>query len=133
MARQAVLSQSQPKPPSYQAITGEAALHQVVGSPDVAHSQLARLTDVAHLEHVSIRVLPYTQGARLWVGNPFHLLLHETPGQLTVAGVEYFNRSKFVEDEVEVTEHEEVYARLVDATLDESKSLELVERIMSAP
>lgn len=129
MARQECLKRQQP--PTYCAIIAEAVLHEVVGEPAVMRRQLKRLIEMAQLEHVALHVLPYPASAYLWVGGPFHLVALRPPGRLTVAVIEYFNKSSFIDDEREVKEYEEVFTHLLAAALDQEDSLDLINRLAS--
>lgn len=129
MARQEVLARSDP--PQYRVVIGEAALHNQVGEADVMHQQLQRLVEAARSDHVALHVLPYTASACLWLAGPFHLLTLRPPGRLTVSVIELFTQSSFVEDEREVTAHEEIFSHLLSAALDEPRSLDLIEQLVS--
>lgn len=131
MARQAVLAR--PDPPRYQAIIGESVLHHLVGDVSVMRAQLGRLIESARLNHVELRILPHSASAHLWLAGPFHLLALRPPGLLTVSVVENFTQSTFVEDQHEVTTHEEIFAHLLTASLDESQSVKVINRLMSEP
>jgi Domain of unknown function (DUF5753) len=129
MSRQAVVEQL--NPPEYQAVIGEAALHEHVGTSSIMRDQLQRLAAKARLQHVDLRVIPYSASACLWLAGPFHLLSLRPPGRLTVSVVEHFSQSIFMEDQLEVATHEKIFNRLLTAALNQSSSLALIERIMS--
>lgn len=129
MGRQAVLDREDP--PGYQAIIGESALHQIVGSPAVTRRQLQQLLKLAERRHVSLRVLPFTAGASLGMAGPFVLLSLRPPGDFTVTVIEQFSQGSFVEDEREVLKHEAIFAHLLAATLDQTSSLEVIDRLAS--
>jgi transcriptional regulator with XRE-family HTH domain len=129
MARQAILQRA--NPPIYQAVISEAVLHQLVGGRAVMSSQLACLAEAARLDHVTLRILPYSASAYLWVNLPFDLLALRPPGHLTVAVAELMTQSVFMEAEQEVSQYEEVFAHILPATLDETRSLEVINRIVS--
>ncbi|MEV5752334.1 helix-turn-helix transcriptional regulator [Actinoallomurus sp. NPDC052308] len=129
MARQKVLSC--PNPARYVTVISESVLHHQVGDPDLMHAQLRRLSEAAQAENVTLRVLPNSAAAHLWLAGPFHLLSMRPPGYLTVSVVEQFTKSLFVEDEKEIALHEEIFSLLLDASLDEDASQKLIERLAS--
>jgi transcriptional regulator with XRE-family HTH domain len=129
LSRQAVLTG--PIPIGYQVIVGESALRQLIGGPLVMRHQLQHLAENSRLGGLSLRVLPFTSGAHLSLAGPFHLLTLQPPGRLTLTVVEQFTRSSFVEDDQEVEVHEGTFTDLLAAALDESTSLEVIERIAS--
>ncbi|MBO2449609.1 helix-turn-helix domain-containing protein [Actinomadura barringtoniae] len=131
LARQRVLSKAQP--PNYVAVIGEAALHQQVGSSEAMRTQLRQLREAAQLSHITVRILPYSAGAHLWLTGPFDLFRLLPPGRLTVSVFELFKQSSFVEDPKEVASHEQLFAHLLSGTLDEAHSLNVVDRILSTP
>lgn len=128
-ARQQIHTNTQP--PTYQALITEATIHQVVGNTTVMRNQLQHLIAVARMDHVSIRMLPYEASAYLWINIPFDLLFLRPPGSLTIAVVEHLARSIFYEEVREVAYHEEVFEHIWAAALDESLSMQTIERIMS--
>lgn len=129
LARQEVLGR--PDPPRYVPIISESVLRHQVGDEAVMRAQIRRLARTAQRENVELHILPDSAGALLWLAGPFHLLSLRPPGRLTVSVVEQFTRNRFVEDEGEVAAHEEIFNRLLAASLNESSSLQLIERIAS--
>lgn len=126
LARQKVLAQA--KPPRYVAIISESVLRHQIGTPYVMRGQRQWLARAARLDHVTLRVLPNSASANLALAGAFHLIALRPPGGLTVSVVEQFASSLFVEDEEEIRGHEVIFNRLVDASLDEGSSLELIDR-----
>ncbi|GAA4625995.1 helix-turn-helix transcriptional regulator [Actinoallomurus vinaceus] len=131
MHRQRVLHRADP--PRYVAVIGEAALRHRVGDAPVMNAQIRRLAEAARSEAIEIRILPESAGAYLWLAGPFDLFRLRPPGRLSVTVVEQFTKSVFVDDEAEVAEHEEIFAKLLAVSLDRGLSLELIERIASIP
>ncbi|WP_345348336.1 Scr1 family TA system antitoxin-like transcriptional regulator [Actinoallomurus liliacearum] len=129
VARQEVLKR--PEPPHYVAVISESVLHHQVGGPAFMYAQLRRLADAAQLKHVTLRVLPNSAGAYLWLAGPFGLFTLRPPGGLTVSMVEQFTKSLFMEKESDVALTEATFTRLLDASLSEGASLRLIERLTS--
>ncbi|GAA2129090.1 helix-turn-helix domain-containing protein [Actinomadura napierensis] len=130
MSRQQVLSR--PDPPQYIPVIAETVLGNQVGcDPAILRAQIRRLTEVARLEHVDLRILPSTASEYLSLITPCHLISLRPPGQLTVTVGDRYNESIFVEDEDEVASHEEIFNLLLSATLSRSASLDLIDEIAS--
>jgi transcriptional regulator with XRE-family HTH domain len=130
LSRQRVLSRSDP--PRYVPIIAEAVLHnQVGGNPALQRAQLRRLSEVARLDHVDLRVLPNAASAHLWFGSSHLLISLRPPGRLTVSVIDLFAKSLFVEDEDEVSTHEAAFELLRSAALSRTASLKLIEEIAS--
>ncbi|QKG21110.1 helix-turn-helix domain-containing protein [Actinomadura verrucosospora] len=130
MSRQKVLSRADP--PLYVPIIAETVLgNQVGGDAAILRAQIRRLSEVARLQHVDLRILPTTASEYLSLITPCHLISLRPPGQLTVTVGDRYNESIFVEDEDEVASHEEIFNLLLSATLSRSASLELIDEIAS--
>ncbi|GAA4242657.1 helix-turn-helix transcriptional regulator [Actinomadura meridiana] len=130
LSRQRVLSR--PDPPRYVPIIAEAVLHnQVGGDPTLLRAQLRKLANAARLDHVDLRVLPRTASEYLWFGSPHLLISLRPPGRLTVSVRDHYAQSLFVEDEDEVSAHEETFELLRSAALNRTASLKLIEEIAS--
>ncbi|WP_433247596.1 helix-turn-helix domain-containing protein [Actinomadura nitritigenes] len=130
MSRQKVLSRADP--PLYVPIIAETVLgNQVGGDAAILRAQIQRLSEVARLEHVDLRILPTTASEYLSLITPCHLISLRPPGQLTVTVGDRYNESIFVEDEDEVASHEEIFDLLLSVTLSRSASLELIDEIAS--
>lgn len=76
-------------------IIGEEALHRQVGGPEVLKRQLERLLRFANLDHVTVRLFPYTAGDTSGLANPFTLLFVDVV-DLRLAYVETLTGSAFV-------------------------------------
>ncbi|MFD0536418.1 DUF5753 domain-containing protein [Actinomadura luteofluorescens] len=130
LSRQRVLSH--PDPPRYMPIIAEAALrNQVGGDPRILRAQLRHLSEVAQLDHVELRVLPSKVSEYLWLITPYTLISLRPPGRLTVSVGDQLNRSIFIEDEDEVSAHEEIFELLLSATLNRTASLALIDEVAS--
>ncbi|GAA3354303.1 helix-turn-helix transcriptional regulator [Saccharopolyspora gregorii] len=65
------------------AILGEGALRYEVGGRETLRAQLEHLRDLAELDHVEVRVLPYTAGEHAALGTPFTVLHLDDPQATT--------------------------------------------------
>lgn len=129
MSRQRILND--PAPPRFEALIGEAALHQQVGGPRVMAAQLARLIAFAQRDHVAIRVLPFSVGAFACFTTPFDIFMLRPPGQLTVVVVSDLTQVSFRERDEEVATYQGFFNHVWGLALDESHSLAHIERIAS--
>ncbi|WP_433150614.1 helix-turn-helix domain-containing protein [Actinomadura nitritigenes] len=130
MSRQRVLCR--PNPPRYIPIIAEAVLHnQVGGDPAIMRAQMRRLTEAARLDHVELHVLPLRASEYIGLTTPYHLLSLRPPGRLTVSVADQHNESIFLEDEERVAMHEATFEQLLEAALDRTASLELLDKVAS--
>jgi transcriptional regulator with XRE-family HTH domain len=72
MARQSLLSR--PRAPHLGVILNEAALHRLVGGPEVMAEQFRHLLDVIQRGNVSVRVLPFAAGVHGGMASAFTVL-----------------------------------------------------------
>jgi hypothetical protein len=117
------------RPLKLRVLISEAALHTQVGGPDVLRAQLEHLVTLAkNAPNVSIRVLPWSTGARPALGRNFTILSFPDPDDTDVIfseTVTYF----VLEDETdEVRRFTEAYDRVWQLALDESASAKLIAR-----
>lgn len=117
------------RPLKLRVLISEAALHTQVGGPDVLRAQLEHLVTLAkNAPNVSIRVLPWSTGARPALGRNFTILSFPDPDDSDVIfseTVTYF----VLEDETdEVRRFTEAYDRVWQLALDESGSAKLIAR-----
>ncbi|MBP2319754.1 transcriptional regulator with XRE-family HTH domain [Kibdelosporangium banguiense] len=76
------------------AILGEESLHREVGGRDVLRRQLERVHAFAELDHVSVRVFPFSAGAAPALSCPFTLLWIE-PANARIAYAETLTGSDY--------------------------------------
>lgn len=74
LARQPLLSRTNPPAPRLHVIVDEAALRRQVGGPQVMRAQLSRLWELAGRPNITIQVVPYSAGAHAGMHGPFVLL-----------------------------------------------------------
>lgn len=73
MRRQEVLTRPD-HPLELWAILDEAALRRPVGSSQIMRAQLGKLLEATELPHLTVQILPFSQGAHAGLNGPFHLL-----------------------------------------------------------
>jgi hypothetical protein len=124
MTRQHILAR--PDPPDYHAIIGEAALRQAVGGTAVMRAQRERLLELSQLEHVTIRVLPFSAGAHDGY-SCFTLLSVPALGD-DVVHVDEISGAAFIDDAETSARYNLAFDRLRSAALPEPESQALIER-----
>jgi transcriptional regulator with XRE-family HTH domain len=72
LGRQAVLTR--PQPPSFLALVDEAALRRPVGGPAVMAEQLRHVCKLAERPNVSVRVIPFGEGAHAGMAGAYMVL-----------------------------------------------------------
>lgn len=129
LARQRILARS--NPPRLTTILGEAALYQQIGGDVVMRAQLEYLVEAAALQHVTIRVLPFSAGAQPGLDGRFNMVDLRPPGQMTVAIIEDLTQIAFREREEEVAPFVRAFDQLATTAWDESVSLSFIKRLLS--
>lgn len=100
MARQPILAET--NPPSLWAIVDEAALHRMIGGPEVMRQQLHHLVAQARLPNVTLQVLPYAAGAHAALDGAFDILGFDEPSDHDVVHIETFTSQFYLERPEEV-------------------------------
>lgn len=102
--------------PKYHAIVHEAALHMDFVPSDVMRRQLAHLTEISRLPHVTVQFLPFKSGGFPAVGTPF-TLFGTTPPELSTVYLEHDAGSVFFGDQKHITRYTEIFASLAKVAL----------------
>lgn len=99
MQRQEILTR--PKPPRLWAILDESVIRRVVGSPQTMREQLDRLLEANESPHITLQVLPFTQGAHGAALGSF-VIIGGTEPTLDVVYVDFHTGSLFLEKDEEL-------------------------------
>ena len=83
-----------PGGPNIWIVLGEEALHWEIGGRQVLRDQLVRLREIADLDNVSLRIVPWSAGACAALASPFTLLY--VPPARTIAYVETLTRADYI-------------------------------------
>ncbi|WP_234356816.1 helix-turn-helix transcriptional regulator [Streptomyces sp. NBRC 110028] len=114
---------------SLRAVVYEAALRNLIGGADVMREQLDHLADVAGKPSVSLRVLPFSTGARHGMNCTFNIISFSEPGAMDVVYMEVpFNRL-WVEGGEAAAQYDELFERIATRAHNERDSLELISRL----
>jgi transcriptional regulator with XRE-family HTH domain len=110
LARQKLLEQAQP--PRLEAVLDEAVLRRPVGGAAVMREQLAHLVERASEPSISVRVLPFDQGAHAWMAGSFTILRFEEELNPDVVYVEAEERDLYLEEPERVALYIEAFGLL---------------------
>ncbi|WP_204449235.1 helix-turn-helix domain-containing protein [Actinokineospora baliensis] len=117
------------KPLNFWAIIDEAALHRVVGSPEVMAAQCKHLAEVAVLPHVTLQVLPYSIGAHPGMPGSFVLLDFPDPMDTDLIYIETMGGDLFLESDEDVHRFSYFFDNLRALALGPTDSLALVAEL----
>jgi transcriptional regulator with XRE-family HTH domain len=124
--RQAILFGERAVP--YTAIIHEAALRMQFGGPDIARAQLLRLTEMSEMDHVTLRVIPFS--ARSFPSNGQSIdYAHGPVTKLDTVVVDNHHGSGFVDAEPHLLKYRTVLDRMEGAALKPGQSRDFIHRI----
>lgn len=116
------------KPPFYWAIIDEAALKRKIGGAKRMAEQLHHLLQALRHPHVTMQVLPFSEGAHPMLGGSLTLLTL-LKGE-TIAYVESFDSGELVESTKKVIEHTQRFDVARSLALPEEKSTDLIRQYL---
>jgi transcriptional regulator with XRE-family HTH domain len=105
------------------AILNAAVLARPVGDADVMAGQEKRLQELAKLDHVDIRVLPWEAGAHAAMVSPFTILDFDDPDDPAVVYLESQTGARYLEKPEELAEYRRIFSSI------EARSVPLEEFI----
>lgn len=126
LRRQEVLTRD--SPPKLEAVFDEAALHRVVGGPDVMRAQLRHLADAAEMPNVTLRIIPFMAGAHPAMENSFVIIKFGSSAP-TVVYVEGLMGGSYLDREPEVATYEQVFEHLHRIALSPRETVDLISEI----
>ncbi|WP_405948263.1 helix-turn-helix domain-containing protein [Streptomyces prunicolor] len=125
MQRQEILTR--PKPPRLWAILDESVIRRVVGSPQTMREQLDRLLEANESPHITLQVLPFSQGAHGAALGSF-VIIGGTEPTLDVVYVDFHTGSLFLEKEEELSRYRLAFEYLRAQALDMEASSTMIHR-----
>ncbi|MGR4850155.1 helix-turn-helix domain-containing protein [Streptomyces sp. LARHCF252] len=125
MKRQEILART--KPLRLWAILDESVIRRVVGSPEVMREQLDRLLETNESPHITLQVLPFSQGAHAAALGSFVIIGGLQPA-LDVVYVDFHTGSLFLEKEAELERYRLAFEYLRAQALDMEASSALIHR-----
>lgn len=108
------------RPAGFVFFVHEQALRLQVGSAAIMHEQLLHLVLASALEHVTLRVIPCSAGARSTFGGPFKIM--EDAKHQPLLYLDLFNSGLFIEDRQYVEDYYQLLPELNAVALDEGES-----------
>jgi transcriptional regulator with XRE-family HTH domain len=115
------------------AVTHESSLHQVVGSPAIMREQLDELAEWSAAPNVSLRVLPFTARPVFSMTCMYAHFEYKDAGESDIVHIETHAGFFSVEDTDEVMKYRAAHDALVQASLTEEASRDLICKIRDSP
>jgi transcriptional regulator with XRE-family HTH domain len=125
MKRQEILTRT--KPPRLWAILDESVIRRVVGSPQIMREQLDRLLEANESPHITLQVLPFSQGAHGAALGSF-VIIGGTEPTLDVVYVDFHTGSLFLEKDEELNRYRLAFEYLRAQALDMEASSAMIHR-----
>ncbi|MFF9483372.1 helix-turn-helix domain-containing protein [Streptomyces sp. NPDC014676] len=125
MKRQEILTR--PKLFRLWAILDESVIRRVVGSPEIMKEQLGRLLEVNESPHITLQVLPFSNGAHGAALGSF-VIIGGTESALDVVYVDFHTGSLFLEKDEELERYRLAFEYLRAQALDMEASSALIHR-----
>src|SRR5215470_18236538 len=91
------------------AVLGAGALARLVGGSRIMAAQIQRLRELNRLDHVDIRVLPFSAGAHAAMLGAFTVMDFDDPADPPVAYVETYSGARFIEESEQLEQHHTVF------------------------
>jgi hypothetical protein len=117
------------KPLRLVAVTHETALRQIVGSPGIMRDQLDALLERAAAPNIDLRVLPFTAKPTWTMTCMYAYFQYADSGESDVVHIETHNGFFSLWNTEQVKEYRVAHDRLMRASLDQEKSLELISSV----
>ena len=127
LTRQRILTQA--SPPSFAVVLDEAALHRMVGGPQVMAAQLTKILDVSALPNVMVQILPFELGAHPALESNFTILQlpDPTPGVVYVEGMIGSIQLQRAED---LGRYHHIFGELQSMALDSKDTADLIAKLL---
>lgn len=129
MARQKILTRD--SRPRLWTVVDEAAIHRVVGGPEVMRGQVQHLVESAEQGKTTLQVVPYSAGAHAGTTGPFVILNFPEPTDPAVVYVETLAGDIYLEERSDVNRYTLAFDRLLAAALHPDDSVRLIEQVAS--
>ncbi|MFL9656218.1 helix-turn-helix domain-containing protein [Streptomyces sp. PB17] len=115
-------------PAPYESLIHEAALRIRVGDRVTARAQLARVLELSEADHISVRVIPFDLDGFGGAWSPMMLAGGSVP-RLDTAVRDAPHGTGFIDSEAQLGVFRTVFRRVKDASLDPSRSRDLIYRL----
>jgi transcriptional regulator with XRE-family HTH domain len=128
--RQRLLSRQLPPPPHLDIILNEAVLRRPIRDREAMAGQLHHILDVGGQSHVTVRVLPFAAGPhQAMVAGTFVILDFPDNREPTTIYSESLTGALYLDRPAEVDAYNDVWDRLAEAALDETRSRKLIAAV----
>ncbi len=107
------------------AVVGEAALHCVVGTPDVMRAQFAQLARLSESPNIELRLVPFSSPAYAPYGRPVVILDFPEPSDPGLVYFDHLGKGVYVEEEAHIATHRQAFEMLVGGALSTEDSARL--------
>jgi transcriptional regulator with XRE-family HTH domain len=116
--------------PRIWAVIDESALRRPVGGRDVMRSQLRRLLEIAELPHVTLQVMPFSQGGHPAAGGSFTILRFAESDLPDIVYIEQLTSALYLDRRDEADNYMEVMNRLSAEADTPADSISLVQKVI---
>jgi hypothetical protein len=109
-------------------VLDEAALHRVVGGPEVMRAQLDRLVEASLLPSVTVQVIPFSVGVHPGLENNFKILELPPPAP-SIVYTEGLARSSYLDRTGDVEHFVEIFEQLTRVALSPAETIDLIRAV----
>jgi hypothetical protein len=127
MERAQVLRRDPPVP--YAAVIHEAALRMRFGGTEITRGQLEHLLEMSHLEHVSVRILPFVGGGYIGSGHVMHFVAGPVP-QLDTVQTDSAHGITLLHEAAQLATYQARFELLTQDCLDREESREFIRAVI---
>jgi hypothetical protein len=127
LSRQGILEVEDP--PRLWMVISEAALRANIGGPKVMREQLEHILTMAKRPRITVQVLPLDSGAHAGLRGPVTIMSFPTEGDTGVVYLEYRTGSLYLEEVLEVKEHQISFEHLRSLALSQAASRKRIAAI----
>jgi transcriptional regulator with XRE-family HTH domain len=110
-------------------ILDEAVLRRQVGGPAVMTEQIDHLIEMAGYPNITIRILPFSQGAHIGMAGSYALLRFPGPVPSYIVYLENLTDELFIESEAEAYHYLLAFDRLTELALGPEESINLAAQV----
>jgi transcriptional regulator with XRE-family HTH domain len=129
LRQQALVSREGLEPLELIAVTHESTLRQVVGSPDILRRQLDELVEHSTQPNIRLRVLPFDAPPTFSMTCMYAYFEYKDAGESDIVHIETHVGYISVTDPVQVRKYRDAHEALMESSLTETKSRDLIHSI----